>query len=128
MAKSQKDYVYEGSDSDEYRNDDQESEDEEDLAKKKKKNKKTNKPKDNKWESAFDDEGKDLDEVGVPKKGKSKDDKPKRPRKAKEMMDPNKIKTNNKLLGDIENRDLYNSDEEVGQPTTYIDQETLKNT
>lgn len=29
-------------------------------------------------------------------------------------VNPNMIKTSNKLIGEIENKDLYNSDEEVG--------------
>ena len=32
-------------------------------------------------------------------------------RKAKEVRNPNLVKTSNKLIGDIENRDLYNSDD-----------------
>jgi hypothetical protein len=34
------------------------------------------------------------------------------PRKPKELANPNMIKSSNKLIGEIENRDLYNSDDD----------------
>jgi hypothetical protein len=35
------------------------------------------------------------------------------PRKAKEAANPNMIKTSNRLIGEIENKDLYNEDEDL---------------
>ena len=60
------------------------------------------------------------------KNKKQKDDRPKRPRKAKEMQDPNKIKTANKLIGEIENRGLYNSDDEGDNFRPTIEREDLR--
>jgi hypothetical protein len=39
---------------------------------------------------------------------------PKQPRKPKEvhMSNPNMVKTANRLIGEVENQDLYNSDDE----------------
>jgi hypothetical protein len=35
-------------------------------------------------------------------------------RKPAELQNPNMIKTANKLIGEIENKDLYNSDDDCG--------------
>lgn len=68
------------------------------------KNKRTQKPKGNKiWDSAFDDNGNDVNEP--------KPEKKKRVPKPKVIQNPNLIKSTNRLIGDIENKELYDSDE-----------------
>lgn len=52
-----------------------------------------------KWQSAFDESGKDL--------GEPKPEKKKRIPKPKMIQDPHLIKTSNRLLGGIINKDLY---------------------
>lgn len=66
--------------------------------------------KPSKWNDAFDDSGNDNEE----KRQKKKEARPKRQAaQKKELINPNMIKTSNKLIGEIENADLYNSDEDA---------------
>lgn len=70
-----------------------------------------------------------MDDEGNGQKAKNrkhKSDAPKRPKKAKEMSDPNKIKTSNKLIGELENNDLYASDEEGDTAKPAVEQEDLR--
>ena len=63
---------------------------------------KTGKSKDAKqWENAVDEN--EGDQQPAKKK--------RAPRKAKEVQNPNLIKTSNKLIGEIENNDLYTMDD-----------------
>lgn len=62
--------------------------------------------KDKKWEKAFTEDGTDVTEKPEKKKRNP-------PRKARENINPNMIKTSNKLIGEIENKDLYGDDDDV---------------
>lgn len=64
-----------------------------------------------KWKSAFDEStGAAADEANADK-NQDKPKKQKRQRKPKEPQNPNLIKTSNKLIGVIENLELYDSDD-----------------
>ncbi len=58
-----------------------------------------------------DDESEEIKKKNAPPKQPKA---PRQPRKPKEVTqhNPNMIKTSNKLIGEIENKDLYNSDDE----------------
>lgn len=60
----------------------------------------------NKWDEAFDENGMDEEDRNLAKAQKKK-----RVRKPRELLNPNVIKTSNKLIGEIENADLYDSDD-----------------
>ena len=63
------------------------------------------------YQSASD--GEDDKPKKAKKSNKVGGDKPKRQKKAPtELNNPNMIKTSNKLIGEIENKDLYNSDDD----------------
>ena len=101
LAKNKSENVYISDDFQEPNNDD--SEFEEDAIIKKKKAP-SRKPKDKQWDTAFDDNGDEKKPKRVP-----------RPRRvAKEQQNPNMIKSSNKMIGEIENKDLYNSDDDCG--------------
>jgi hypothetical protein len=89
----------------------EESEDDYDRKKKKKGGKKSGKaqkPKDTKkWDDAFDENGNDLEEV------KQKKLRPKRQKKEVVPKNPNMLKSTNRLIGEIENKELYASDEDI---------------
>lgn len=108
---------------------------------KKKHSAKDKQPKDNmNWQTAFDEEGDDVEIVDGKKKknikkaalkaeGGQADFGGKRKRltkKPKESKNPNMVKTNNKLLGEIENKDLYDSDEGLCDRHLQDNQEDLR--
>lgn len=104
LAKSKSEDVYISDDFQENalpNNDD--SEFEEDAVIKKKKAP-ARKPKDKQWDNAFDENGDEKKPKRVPRTKKV----------AKEQINPNMIKSSNKLIGEIENKDLYNSDDDCG--------------
>lgn len=89
------------SESDDYKDDEEYHSESSTTPKKKKKQKANKKPK--KWESALDN-----------------DEKPKKrlARKAKEPINPNMVKSTNKLIGEIENMDLYGEDDDFKATTS----------
>eukprot|EP00347_Sterkiella_histriomuscorum_P004010 403362094 len=81
-----------------------------------KKGKKSQKPKSQKWENAFDDKGNDPSEP--------KPERKKRIPKPKTIQNPNVVKTQNKLIGEIVNSDLY-AQEDDNDDLLNVDREKL---
>ena len=105
-------------------------------AKKGNKAHKLQKEKELKWEKAFDsnEEEGETQSSKENKRGKKKvpaqeqENKPKKQRKARDVQNPNMIKTQNKLIGAIQNSGLYDEDDEMGNPDqTSYDQKELLN-
>ena len=61
--------------------------------------------KDKKWEKAFTEDGTDVTQAEKKKRNPA--------RKAREQINPNMIKTSNKLIGEIENAELYGEDDDM---------------
>lgn len=104
LAKSKSEDVYISDEDNAIPNND-ESEFEEDAVIKKKKAP-ARKPKEKQWDNAFDENGDEKKQKRVPV--------PRIKKVAKEQINPNMIKSSNKLIGEIENKDLYNSDDDCG--------------
>lgn len=105
--------------SNDYKGGDSEFEMEEGGGAKKKKGatRKAKKGKEEAWDNVYTVDDNDDSHEGGPKPAKKQRQakgEPRQPKKPKEMANPNMIKTSNKLIGEIENRELYNSDDEAG--------------
>ena len=76
------------------------------------------KVKPTKWETSFTE---DVDTEKINKRAPPKQQK-KRPQK--EQINPNMVKSSNRLIGEIENKDLYMSDDDNG--INFLDTQPIK--